>query len=197
MAMQSVKSMDHLSFSCVSLASSFYFGGFLAGSDEHNHASNFDNSGGLAANIELGLRGLSDARNNYLLHRNIDKILLESLHYIEIILCAVAAVAGVVDSRNESIEEDSHVGEYLSKAGLWDWCRLFRKDLQTHYARRHQWQSKSELRHLVEHVERLLWIIGVFSSKTDSGYEFTVVDSNNYLQLNECWKKIFSDFTTT
>lgn len=157
-------------------AASCYFGGLASARHESEPLPGGESLQELAAFLRHGLSGLREARLQFFTHRDVDRLTMEAVQSIELILVSTASVCGFLEAKNTTIARNSDAGIVLSDAGLWEWCILFAEDLRRHYEKRSRWASEVELHQLADHIERHLWTIGVIVSKTDSGHWIDVLD---------------------
>ncbi len=155
---------------------SFYFGGLASARHELEPLPGGESLQELASFLRLGFASLREARQRFFTHRDVDRLVLDAIQPIELILNSTASVCGFLEGKNTTMARDSDAGIFLSDVGLWEWCNLFAEDLRRHYEKRNRWSSEAELHQLAGHIERLLWMIGVVVSKTDSGHWIDVLD---------------------
>jgi hypothetical protein len=145
-----------------------FFGGMASTKHESEPLPGGEQLAELAVSIRAGLAGLRDARERSSIHNNVDQLLLEALQAVDLLLTPTAAVCGFLEAKGIEFPPDSEAGTVLKDAGLWEWLRIFHKDLRRHYEKRQRWSSDEDLSQLGGHVERLLWSIGVFVSPLGS-----------------------------
>jgi hypothetical protein len=177
---------DQISSNCVSFAASFYFAGMLVPRNvRERHDLDADSSYELANQLELGLRRMAIARENYFLYGEINQFVLEVIYSIEMMLSSIAAVTGILEQINSTLKQDSLAGKVLTEAGLWSWHQLFSRDLKSHYEMRHLWKSKDELKQLKSHIDRLFWTVGIVRFETDKDHVFNVIDDQYLIKITQ------------
>jgi hypothetical protein len=132
----------------------------------------------LAVILRGGLDGLHEVRKQFFRHRNIDQLVVEALQPVEAMASVLASVLGFHDAKNLQLDPESEAGLVLQTNGLWEWQSVFSKDLSRHYETRHRWQSEDGFFQLGEHIERLLWTVGIVVSPTDQGHWVDVIDDD-------------------
>lgn len=159
-------------------SASIYFGGLASARHEPDPLPDGDPLQEIAPVLRGTLAGLRETRLRFFEHRNVEQLALGVAPFIDLFLLQIASICGLLAAKDMVIAQDSQVGIVLTEAGLWEWHKVFSKDLRRHYERRHRWQSEAEFNQLGGHVERLLWTIGVFVSQTDAGPWMDVCDDN-------------------
>lgn len=125
---------------------------------------------------ELAVAALSAARKDILQARlayrfdgDIDGLLRVALPSIGALLRYTGQLLGHYDGLGRSAFEDASLARAFEEAGLRAWIELFQNDLSLVWHRRGQWNSVDEFLLLNRHVERLLWLFGLFPWKTTEG----------------------------
>ncbi len=121
---------------------------------------------------------LINAREHALKDGNVDRLIADAMPPIEILLDVVATVCGIEKSSGAQLLHTSELGLALQRAGLSEWVSLLARDLDQHWSSRSFWESRSDLKTLTAHIERLLWTIGVVVSPTETGHWIDVLDTN-------------------
>lgn len=105
---------------------------------------------------------LEAARKKVWLHRNVEELASEAFPAVEQLLITAATACGLHASKGTVLPVTSSAGDLLMRNGLWDWFRLFDRDLRQHFQTRGQWKSIGEAHGLAAHAHRILWQFGIF-----------------------------------
>jgi hypothetical protein len=108
------------------------------------------------------------ARLAYRFHGKMDKLLEIVMSRIADILRFSGSVLGHFDGLENSSFDDPALTSTVEAMGLRDWLVLFDSELSGLWDRRGEWTSFHEFLMLNRHVERLLWLYGLFPWKSDN-----------------------------
>lgn len=130
----------------------------------------------LASNITAALGQLLLVRSGFTSHQNVDNLTIDAAGPLDTLLGSVAALAGFGAAEGVALNDYPRVAKVLETANLFDWAILFVKDLARHFEHRTRWSSAADLDQLAEHVERILWTIGVSATPIGELYKIHVSD---------------------
>lgn len=137
----------------------------------------------LASNITAALSQLLLVRSGFTSHHNVDKLTVDAAGPLDTLLGSVAALAGFAAAEGGALNDYPLVVKVLEAANLFDWAILFAKDLARHYEYRTRWSSAADLDQLAEHVERILWTIGVSATPIGELYKIHVSDEGGLVLI--------------
>jgi len=168
-SLSELRPQENLGLEFVSKFGSHYFGARIAASSTSN-LENLDGSFNIFAHvISWTLAALEAARKQFWSDRNIDNLASEAFAVIDVFLVSAASTCGLLASKNAALPANSSAGDLLMRNGLWDWYRLFERDLRRHFKTRCRWKSMKEVLELADHANRMLWHFGIFVSETPEG----------------------------
>lgn len=116
--------------------------------------------------LSATLTALDTARKNFWIHRSVDELASDAFAALDILLVTAASACGFHGSKGDALSANSAAGTVLKRSDLWDWFRLFDRDLQQHFENRGRWQTFEETRRFVGHAHRILWQFGIFVSES-------------------------------
>lgn len=157
---------ESLGLEFVSRFGSHYFGTRIAISDTPPTADLDSSIAFFMQVLSWALLVLETARKKFWSHRNVDELALEVVPAVEQLLVIAATTCGLHASKGIVMSATSSAGSLLVCSGLWDWFRLFDRDLRQHFETRGQWQSIEEAHGLAAHAHRILWQFGIFVSQS-------------------------------
>jgi hypothetical protein len=137
----------------------------------------------LASNITAALSQLLLVRSGFTSHHNVDNLTVDAAGPLDTLLGSVAALAGFAAAEGGALNDYPLVVTVLEAANLFDWAMLFAKDLARHYEYRTRWSSVADLDQLAEHVERILWTIGVSATPIGELYKIHVSDEGGLVLI--------------
>lgn len=178
---RNLAAQDRLGVEFMFRFSSHYFGAHVATSAVG--AVDLDNANSHFAKVALStISALSTIRNQFVSHRNIDRLALDAFAFVDVFLITSASLCGMHASKGTSPSQSSELGNLLAQNGLWDWFRLFERDLRRHFetCRRPSAPLDGVLL-LGQHAERILWQFGIFLSETTMGQLW--IDVSDDMQL--------------
>ncbi|CAN7337894.1 DUF4238 domain-containing protein [Polaromonas sp. LjRoot131] len=136
--------------------------------------------------VTTALAALETARHQFQSHKNVDALVVDLIPAIDMLLGTLAGYCGQHphDSENRPILQTSLTCEPLVHAGLWDWALLFRRDLNRHHqSLTRKSSSVDQMLALSEHMERVLWQIGIFLSDIEEGKMWVDVCDDERLKM--------------
>jgi Protein of unknown function (DUF4238) len=164
-------------------AGSEYFGGLSSARHELAPLPDGDQLQLLATILSFSFAGLTESRERFFVHRDTDQLVRELVQITEFLFAAFASGCGLLEAKNKNLDRNSDAGIALTRAGLWDWGRLFARDLQRYYESRYRWNAESLVNIFGSHVERVFWSVGAFVSKSEKGHWIDVADDNQLSEL--------------
>lgn len=151
------------------------------------HENDLRDSEPLSCNtVTIALAALETARQQVKSHNNVDALLAEIIPAIDMLLGTLAEYCGQHPhgSENRPLSQTSLTCEPLVHAGLWDWVLLFRRDLNRDYqSLTHESSSVNQMLALSEHVERVLWQVGIFLTDVEEGRMWVDVCDDERLKM--------------
>jgi hypothetical protein len=112
-------------------------------------------------------KDIPEARFNYHLDGNMDRLMSIVMPMINNVLRFSAKVLGHCDGLGQPLAQDQNLADELEQAGLRSWLILFDGELSELWNRRGEWASFDEFLHLNRHVERLFWQFRMIPWKLD------------------------------
>lgn len=162
---------QRIAMSLMQRFASRYYGSVKAAAVAHENDLRDDEPlSGRAVTITLAV--LEAARQQFMSHKNVDALLAEITPAIDMLLGTLAGYCGQHPhgSADRPLSQTSPTCEPLAHAGLWDWVLLFGRDLsQHHQSLTRESSSVDQMLALSEHVERVLWQVGIFLSDFEEG----------------------------
>jgi hypothetical protein len=132
--------------------------------------------GAAEAFVEVLLRTLESlnidvpkARLAYRLDGNMDGFMAVLVPAVGRTLVRSAALLGHCDGGDGTSDLPAELSTALELSDLRSWIEVFRRDLRENYDRRGRWQSLDEFTDLSDHMERLMWHVGVIPWRTGEG----------------------------
>lgn len=109
------------------------------------------------------------ARLAYRLNGNMDGFMAVLIPAVGRTLVRAAALLGHCDGGNRAADLPAELSTALELSDLRSWIEVFRRDLRENYDRRGRWQSLDEFTDMSDHMERLMWHVGVIPWRTREG----------------------------
>ncbi|NYT64334.1 hypothetical protein H0A66_18640 [Alcaligenaceae bacterium] len=164
---------------------SHYHGSVKAASVAHE--CDLDDGEPLSAHaVAVALTALEAARQQFMSHKNVDTLMADGLPALDMLLLTLAGYCGQRSHgvENRQLSQASPTCEHLVESGLWDWMILFEQDLHQHnQSLANKSSSVEQMFALSEHVERVLWTLGVFLSDEEDGNMWIDVCDDERLKM--------------
>jgi hypothetical protein len=123
----------------------------------------------LLAVLKRAQADIPAARLDYRFHGDMGTLLNVVMRRVEDILRFSGTLLGHLDGLDRPILDDQTIMSAFNEAELGNWIVLFDSELSQLWDRRGKWASFDEFLMLNRHVERLLWLFGLFSWRADDG----------------------------
>jgi hypothetical protein len=176
---------QHIALNLMRRYTSLYYGSVeVAPVATENDLHNGEPLSGQA--VTAALAALETARQQFKSHKNVDALLVELVPAMDMLLGTLAGYCGQHPhgSENHPLFPSSLTCEPLVHAGLWDWVLLFRRDLNRHHqSLTSESSSLDQMLALSEHMERLLWQVGIFLSDIEEGKMWVDVCDDERLKM--------------
>ena len=136
--------------------------------------------------VNVAMAALEAARQQFMIQKNADALLTDVAPALDMLL---GTIAGYCGQRTHNIEDrrllqSSPTCEHISQAGLWDWAKLFERDLSRHSRSLASGAcSVDQMLVLAENVERVLWQFGIFLSDSEDGRIWVDVNDDEQLKM--------------
>lgn len=136
--------------------------------------------------VTVAMAALEAARQAFLIQKNADALLADAALALDMLLGTIAGYCGqrAHNMENVLLLQSSPTCEHIRQAGLWDWTKLFERDLNRHYCSLASGAcSVDQMLVLAENVERVLWQFGIFLSDTEDGRIWVDVSGDEQLKM--------------
>lgn len=151
----------------------------------------YDNTGDIRKLLSTALIRMQEtvapARHAFSIDGDLDKLMKVTMPAIQHVLMFAAELLGhTAGLAVEAVPPGSELEAALARTGLNLWLPLYWADLEGFRKRLGRWESFDEFAVFSDHVERLMWQVGMFSWRTADGIriEIPIVSDGEWLMAD-------------